>query len=178
MPEPSPDESSLKPHDKPHNLSLGHVAIAVPDLQNAIERWKSVLKLNPSSQQNMPEHGVRVVFFDLENTRIELLEPLGENSPLKAFLEKNPRGAIHHICFEAQNLDSLHARLLEQQTPFASRGKAIGAHGNPVFFLHPKALDGVLVEFEGVAGSGRMGKNHESRRESRRASRRESRWLK
>ena len=150
MSEPLPDESS----DKPHNLRLGHVAIAVPDLQKAIERWKDVLKLNPSPQQNIFEHGVRVVFFDLENTRIELLEPLGENSPLKAFLEKNPRGAIHHICLEAQNLDSLHARLLEQETQFANKSKALGAHGNPVFFLHPKALDGVLVEFEGVGGAG------------------------
>ncbi len=147
MPESSPDNPQ-------HNFRLGHIAIAVPVLKQAIERWQSVLNITPSKQQSMPEHGVCVVFFDLENTRIELLEPLGENSPLVSFLEKNPRGAIHHICLEAQNLDSLHSRLVEQQVQFANKNTAIGAHGNPIFFLHPKALNGTLVEFESSVTKG------------------------
>ena len=157
MTKSSPDNSSENSAENSaenssgcHNFRLGHVAIAVPAMKQAIERWQSVLNLAPSNQQNLPEHGVRVAFFDLENTRIELLEPLGENSPLLSFLAKNPLGAIHHICIEAQNLDTLHSRLVKQKVQLASENKAIGAHGNPVFFLHPKALDGTMVEFEGV----------------------------
>ena len=132
-------------------LRLGHVAVVVPSLADAVERWQRVLQRSPSMCQTLEEHGVRVVFFDLDNTRLELLEPFGEHSPLASFLARHPRGGIHHLCFETQDLETLHARLQQENTPFANDARiARGAHDNPVFFLHPKALDGALVEFEGI----------------------------
>ena len=132
-------------------LRLGHVAIVVPSLPLAMERWQAVLQRPPSPCQTLEEHGVRVVFFDLDNTRIELLEPFGDKSKLASFLAKHPRGGIHHICFETQTLETLYARMRKQGLPFALDARiARGAHDNPVFFLHPQALDGALVEFEGI----------------------------
>ena len=132
-------------------LRLGHVAVVVPSLKEAAERWQEVLQSAPSPYQTLEAHGVRVVFFDLDNTRLELLEPFGESSPLASFLVNHPRGGIHHICFETQNIETLHARLQQKKLPFALDARITrGAHDNPVFFLHPRALDGALVEFEGI----------------------------
>ena len=132
-------------------LRLGHVAVVVPSLAAALLRWQAVLQRPPSPCQTLEEHGVRVVFFDLDNTRLELLEPFGDRSPLASFLAKNPRGGIHHICFETQNLETLHARLQQKNVPFANDARITrGAHDNPIFFLHPQALDGALVEVEGI----------------------------
>ncbi|RWX81104.1 methylmalonyl-CoA epimerase [Neorhizobium lilium] len=127
---------------------LNHVAIAVPDLKKAAAQYEA-LGAKTSAPQDLPEHGVTVVFVTLENTKIELLHPLGENSPIGKFLEKNPAGGIHHLCFEVENLETasktitdLGARLLGNGTP------AIGAHSKPVVFAHPKDFQGTLVEFE------------------------------
>ena len=135
-------------------LRLGHVAVVVPSLEAAVERWQTVLRRPPSACQTLEEHGVRVVFFDLDNTRLELLEPFGDNATFVSFLAKHPRGGIHHVCFETQNFETLHARLQKENMPFANDARiALGAHDNPVFFLHPKALDGALVEFERIDSS-------------------------
>ena len=137
-----------------NTLRLGHVAVVVPSLAAAVERWQAVLQRSPSPCQTLEEHGVRLVFFDLDNTRLELLEPLGDSSKIASFLAKHPRGGIHHMCFETQSLETLHARLQQENLPFAFDARiARGAHDNPVFFLHPQALDGALVEFEGIDSS-------------------------
>ena len=151
-PSPASPSSLLSSPASPHGaLRLGHVAVVVPSLSAALVRWQEVLQRSPSPCQTLEEHGVRLVFFDLDNTRLELLEPFGERSPLASFLAKHPRGGIHHICFETQNIETLHARLKQQNLPFANDARiARGAHDNPVFFLHPQALDGALVEFEGI----------------------------
>lgn len=138
---------------------LGHIAIAVPSLREAIESWSSVLRLSPSRMRSLRAHGVRVVFFDLENTRVELLEPLGLDSPLSSYLAKHPRGGVHHICLETQGVESLHSRLRSEGVNFANEGRIMrGAHGNPVFFVHPQVLSGMLVEFEGVVAGTRKNK--------------------
>ena len=128
---------------------LNHVAIAVPDLAAGIKVYAGMLGARVSAPQAEPAHGVTVVFVELPNTKIELLEPLGENSPIAAFLEKSPSGGIHHICYEVDDIlaarDKLKAegaRVLGDGTP------KIGAHGKPVLFLHPKDFCGTLVELE------------------------------
>lgn len=128
---------------------LNHVAIAVPDLAAGIKVYAGMLGAKVSAPQAEPVHGVTVVFVELPNTKIELLEPLGENSPIAAFLEKSPSGGIHHICYEVDDIlaarDKLKAegaRVLGDGTP------KIGAHGKPVLFLHPKDFCGTLVELE------------------------------
>ena len=130
--------------------ALNHVAIAVPDLAEAAGRY-AALGATVSPPQDLPEHGVTVVFVTLPNTKIELLHPLGETSPITAFLEKNPAGGIHHLCFEvpdiaaaADTVRATGARILGDGTP------KIGAHGKPVLFAHPKDFHGALVEFEEV----------------------------
>jgi methylmalonyl-CoA/ethylmalonyl-CoA epimerase len=130
---------------------LNHIAIAVPDLAAASARYRDLLGGNVGAPQPLPEHGVTVVFVDTGNTKVELLEPLGENSTIAAFLAKNPSGGMHHICFEvpdllaaAATLTAGGARILGDGTP------RIGAHGKPVLFLHPKDFDGTLVELEQV----------------------------
>ncbi len=128
---------------------LNHVALAVPDLAAAAATYRDMLGASVSPPQALPEHGVTVVFVDTGNTRIELLEPLGDTSPLAAFLMKNPSGGMHHLCYEVDDIlaarDSLRAagaRILGDGEP------KTGAHGKPVLFLHPKDFMGTLVELE------------------------------
>jgi len=130
---------------------LNHVAIAVPDLEAAANQYKLALGAKVGAPQDEPDHGVTVVFIELPNTKIELLYPLGENSPITGFLEKNPSGGIHHVCYEVEDilaardhLQETGARVLGDGTP------KIGAHGKPVLFLHPKDFNGCLVELEEV----------------------------
>ncbi|MEM7178835.1 MAG: methylmalonyl-CoA epimerase [Pseudomonadota bacterium] len=130
---------------------LNHVAIAVPDLDAATALYRDTLGATVSAKQAEPDHGVTVVFIELPNTKVELLEPLGEGSPIAGFLEKAPAGGIHHICYEVEDIlaarDRLQAggaRVLGDGTP------RIGAHGKPVLFLHPKDFTGTLVELEQV----------------------------
>lgn len=130
---------------------LNHVAIAVRDIAAASTTYRDMLGAQVGAPFAQAEHGVTVVFIDLPNTKIELLEPLGENSPIAKFLEKNPDGGIHHICYEVPDiiaardkLKSGGARVLGDGTP------KIGAHGKPVLFLHPKDFNGTLVELEQI----------------------------
>jgi methylmalonyl-CoA/ethylmalonyl-CoA epimerase len=128
---------------------LNHVAIAVPNLQAGARVYRDLLGARVSPPQAEPAHGVTVVFITLPNTKIELLEPLGENSPLRSFLEKNPAGGIHHVCYEVDDIIAARDRMKEQGARILGDGEPkIGAHGKPVLFLHPKDLLGTLVELE------------------------------
>jgi methylmalonyl-CoA/ethylmalonyl-CoA epimerase len=129
--------------------SLNHVAIAVPDLAAASAIYRDTLGAKVSAPQAMPEHGVTVVFIDTGNSKIELLEPLGEGSPIASFLEKNPSGGMHHICYEVDNILAARDRLKASGARVLGDGTPkIGAHGKPVLFLHPKDFAGTLVELE------------------------------
>ena len=131
---------------------LNHVAIAVPDLAAATALYRDTLGASVSTPQALPEHGVTVVFIDTGNSKVELLEALGEGSPIASFLEKNPAGGMHHICYEVPDIVAAIAKLVESGARILGDGKPrIGAHGNPVIFLHPKDFDGTLVELEEVA---------------------------
>ena len=130
---------------------LNHVAIAVPDLEQAADQYRDTLGAKVGPPQDEPDHGVTVIFIELENTKIELLHPLSESSPIAGFLERNPSGGIHHICYEVDDiieatnhLKSAGARILGTGEP------KIGAHGKPVVFLHPKDFTGTLLELEQV----------------------------
>ena len=128
---------------------LNHVAIAVPDLKAASDLYRSTLGASVSAPQAEPDHGVTVVFVELPNTKIEFLEPLGEGSPIAGFLEKNPTGGIHHICYEVDDILSARDRLKDDGARVLGDGEPkIGAHGKPVLFLHPKDFNGTLVELE------------------------------
>ena len=128
---------------------LNHVAIAVPRLAEAAAIYGNALGAQVSAPVPHPEHGVTVVFVTLPNTKIELLEPLGERSPIAAFLERNPSGGIHHICYEVADIAAASARLIDAGARVLGDGKPkIGAHGKPVLFLHPKDFCGTLVEIE------------------------------
>ncbi|NGM45235.1 methylmalonyl-CoA epimerase [Rhodobacter sp. SGA-6-6] len=128
---------------------LNHVAIAVPDLAAASAQYRDTLGARVGAPQDEPAHGVTVVFIDLPNTKIELLYPLGENSPIAGFLEKNPAGGIHHICYEVDDILAARDRLKAQGARVLGNGEPkIGAHGKPVLFLHPKDFNGCLVELE------------------------------
>jgi methylmalonyl-CoA/ethylmalonyl-CoA epimerase len=128
---------------------LNHVAIAVPDLAAAVAQYRDVLGAQVSAPQDEPDHGVTVVFIELPNTKIELLYPLGENSPIKAFLEKSPSGGIHHVCYEVDDILAARDRLKAQGARVLGDGEPkIGAHKKPVLFLHPKDFQGTLVELE------------------------------
>ena len=128
---------------------LNHVAIAVPDLAKGTEVYRSMLGAKVSAPQAEPAHGVTVVFVELPNTKIELLEPLGEASPIKGFLDKNPSGGIHHVCYEVEDILKARDHLKEQGARVLGDGNPkIGAHGKPVLFLHPKDFCGTLVELE------------------------------
>lgn len=130
---------------------LNHVAIAVPDLEAASAQYRSALGAEVGPAQDEPDHGVTVVFITLPNTKIELLYPLGENSPIKGFLEKNPSGGIHHICYEVEDILAARDHLRAQGARVLGDGAPkIGAHGKPVLFLHPKDFNGCLVELEQV----------------------------
>ncbi len=128
---------------------LNHVAIAVPNLETAVLRYREVLGAKVSPPREEPAHGVRIVFVELPNTKIELMEPLGENSSIAKFLDRNPAGGIHHICYEVKDIRSSARRLREAGLRIlGSSEPAVGAHGNPVLFLHPKEFDGALIELE------------------------------
>ena len=130
---------------------LNHVAIAVKNLESSALVYQTTLGAAVSSPQPLPEHGVTVVFVTLPNTKIELLEPLGAGSPIAKFLEKNPDGGIHHICYEVDDILAARDRLQAQGARVLGDGiPKIGAHGKPVLFLHPKDFLGTLVELEQV----------------------------
>ena len=130
---------------------LNHIAIAVPDLAAAAAKYSDLLGANVGQPLPLPEHGVTVAFVDTGNTKVELLEPLGEASPIAAFLAKNPSGGMHHICFEVPDILAAAATLAEGGARVLGDGTPrIGAHGKPVLFLHPKDFDGTLIELEEV----------------------------
>jgi len=128
---------------------LNHVAIAVPDLAAAAAQYAGTLGADVRPAQDEPDHGVTVVFIDLPNTRIELLHPLGSNSPIQGFLDKNPSGGIHHICYEVDDILAARDRLQASGARVLGSGEPkIGANGKAVLFLHPKDFNGCLVELE------------------------------
>jgi len=128
---------------------LNHVAIAVPNLDNAVAIYKNALGATVTAPQAEPDHGVTVVFIELPNTKIELLEPLGENSPIQAFLDKNPAGGMHHVCYDVDDIIIARDRLKSEGARVLGDGEPkTGAHGKPVLFLHPKDFCGTLVELE------------------------------
>ncbi|MGE0093700.1 MAG: methylmalonyl-CoA epimerase [Alphaproteobacteria bacterium] len=130
---------------------LNHIAIAVPDMAKASALYRDTLGAKVSEPVAMPEHGVTTVFVELPNTKIELLHPLGENSPIAKFLERNPDGGMHHICYEVTDILAARDRLKEKGARVLGSGEPrIGAHGKPVLFLHPKDFAGTLVEIEQV----------------------------
>ncbi len=128
---------------------LNHVAIAVPDLAAAAALYRDTLGAEVRAPQDEPDHGVTVVFIDLPNTKIELLHPLGEGSPIAGFLAKNPSGGIHHICYEVEDINAARDQLVAKGARVLGDGTPkIGAHGKPVLFLHPRDFQGTLVELE------------------------------
>ena len=128
---------------------LNHVAIAVPNLEVAIKSYRNTLGATVSAPKDIPEHGVTVVFVELENTKIELLQPLGENSPIQGFIDKNVSGGMHHICYEVDDLTAARDQLTANGARVLGSGEPkIGAHGKPVLFLHPKDFSGTLIELE------------------------------
>lgn len=130
---------------------LNHVAIAVPDLEAASAQYRNTLGAKVNPPQDEPDHGVTVVFIELPNTKIELLYPLGENSPIQGFLDKNPSGGIHHMCFEVEDILAARDKLKSEGARVLGTGEPkIGAHGKPVLFLHPKDFNGCLIELEQV----------------------------
>ncbi len=130
---------------------LNHVAIAVPSLDDAVAVYRDTLGAEVSEQQALPEHGVTTVFVVLPNTKIELLEPLGENSPIQNFLDKNGSGGIHHICYEVDDILAARDKLVQAGARVLGDGEPkIGAHNKPVLFLHPKDFCGTLTELEQI----------------------------
>lgn len=130
---------------------LNHVAIAVRDLDKAAALYRDTLGARVSAPQAEPTHGVTVVFIELPNTKIELLQPLGDNSPIAKFLEKNADGGMHHVCYEVDDITEARDRLKANGARVLGDGEPkIGAHGKPVLFLHPKDFNGTLVELEQV----------------------------
>ncbi len=130
---------------------INHIAIAVPDLAAAAALYKYTLGAKVSDPVAQPEHGVTVIFVHLPNTKIELLHPLGEASPIAGFLARNPQGGIHHICFEVKDIYETCDRLRATGARILGEGHPkIGAHGKPVVFLHPKDFTGALIELEQV----------------------------
>ena len=128
---------------------LNHVAIAVPALEPAAATYRGALGASVSAPQPLPEHGVTVVFVELPNSKIELLEPLGDASPIADFVARNPKGAIHHICYEVDDILAARDRLRDNGARVLGGGDPkIGAHGKPVLFLHPNDFSGVLIELE------------------------------
>jgi len=128
---------------------LNHVALVVPDLESAAEHYRSALGAQVSDIVDLPEHGVRTVFVELPNSKIELLHPRDENSPIMRFLENNPDGGMHHLCYEVDDIIEAREHLLKQGARILGDGEPkIGAHGKPVLFLHPKDFYGTLIELE------------------------------
>ncbi len=130
---------------------LNHVAIVVPDLRAGIAVYRDLLGAAVSEPRAQPDHGVTVVFVELPNTKVELLEPLGDNSPVRGFLERNPAGGIHHLCYEVADIIAARDRLIAAGARVLGSGEPkLGAHGKPVLFLHPKDFAGTLIELEEV----------------------------
>ncbi|MEO1747601.1 MAG: methylmalonyl-CoA epimerase [Pseudomonadota bacterium] len=130
---------------------LNHVALAVPDLAAAMAKYADLLGASVSEPQALPEHGVTVAFVNVGNTKTELLEPLGEASPIAAFLEKSPSGGMHHMCYEVDDIIAARDHLKSKGARVLGDGEPkIGAHGKPMLFLHPKDFDGTLIELEQV----------------------------
>lgn len=130
---------------------LNHIAIAVPDLARAAAKYRDLLGAQVGQPMALPEHGVTVVFINTGNTKVELLAPLGEGSPIASFLQRTPGGGMHHICFEVPDLMTAAATLVAGGARVLGNGTPkIGAHGRPVLFLHPKDFDGTLIELEQV----------------------------
>lgn len=130
---------------------LNHLAIAVPDLEKAMGLYRDVLGADVSEAIDLPDHGVTVVFVDVGNTKLELIYPYGENSPIRSFLEKNLSGGIHHICFEVEDIIKSRDKLVKKGMRILGSGDpATGAHGKPVLFLHPKDFCGTLIELEQI----------------------------
>ena len=130
---------------------LNHIAIAVPDLSAAAEQYRTTLGAKVGDPVDEKDHGVTVVFIELPNTKIELLYPLGSNSPIQGFLDKNPNGGIHHICYEVADIKQARDQLLSFGARVLGEGEPkIGAHGKPVIFLHPKDFNGTLIELEEI----------------------------
>ena len=128
---------------------LNHVAIAVKDIQSAARIYRDTLGAQVSEAVQQPDHGVTTIFINLLNTKIELLEPLGANSPIAKFLERNPDGGIHHICYEVADIEMARDRMKAQGARVLGDGEPkIGAHGKPVLFLHPTDFFGTLIELE------------------------------
>jgi len=128
---------------------LNHVAIVVPELEAAAAQYRGALGATVSEAETLPEHGVTVVFVELPNTKIELLEPYGEGSPVAAFLAKNPSGGMHHVCYEVDDILAARDKLKAEGARVLGDGEPkTGAHGKPVLFLHPKDFCGTLVELE------------------------------
>jgi methylmalonyl-CoA/ethylmalonyl-CoA epimerase len=132
--------------------NINHIAIAVPDVDMAAKRWRTALGATVSAPRDLPEHGVRIVFVSQPNSKVELMEPLGPESPIAAFLERNPDGGMHHICYEVADILAARDSLVNEGARVLGSGEPrTGAHGNPVLFLHPKDFCGTLIELEEVA---------------------------
>ena len=130
---------------------LNHVAIVVPNLDTATATYRDTLGAKVSEPMDLPEHGVTTVFVELPNTKIELLLPLGDSSPIARFLEKNPAGGMHHVCYEVDDIIAARDRLVAAGARILGDGEPkTGAHNKPVLFLHPKDFCGTLVELEQV----------------------------
>ena len=130
---------------------LNHIAVVVPDLDRAAAKYRDLLGAKVHSPRDLPEHGVTVVFVDLPNSKLELMTPLGNNSPVAKFLGEHPNGGMHHVCFEVADLAHAARALTEGGARVLGDGTPkLGAHGLPVLFLHPKDFDGTLIELEEV----------------------------
>tara|TARA_B100000029_G_scaffold516802_1_gene634604 strand:- start:5839 stop:6243 length:405 start_codon:yes stop_codon:yes gene_type:complete len=128
---------------------LNHIAIVVPDVKKAKEIYENNFNANVSEPKSFKEHGVTVVFVELENTKIELMEPYGDNSPIQKFLDKNPDGGMHHICLEVSDINKSQELLNKKKVKILGAGKpVIGSHNKPILFLHPKEFCGTLIELE------------------------------
>lgn len=127
---------------------LNHVAMAVPNLASASAQWSQVFGAKVSAPVDLPEHGVTTVFVELSNTKFELLGVLGDKSPIQGFLDKNPRGGIHHVCIEVDDIGAAHQTIKKAGIRTTSAEPKIGAHGLPVLFLHPVDTNGFLIELE------------------------------
>lgn len=131
--------------------NINHIAIAVPDVEAAATLWRTALGADCSAPVALPEHGVRIVFVKSPNGKVELMEPFGDASPISSFLDRNPDGGLHHICYEVSDIRAARDTLLAGGARVLGDGEpSLGAHGNPVVFLHPKDFCGTLIELEEV----------------------------
>jgi methylmalonyl-CoA/ethylmalonyl-CoA epimerase len=133
---------------------INHIAIAVPNVTAAAQHWQTMLGATVSTVQTLPEHGVRIVFVTAPNGKVELMEPIDAQSPIAGFLERNQDGGMHHICYEVDDIAVARETLESRGARVLGNGAAkIGAHGNPVLFLHPKDFNGTLIELEQVVNA-------------------------